>query len=385
MFKSKRIQNQVKASALCSALVTPVAFADLKPLDNASMDNIRGQAGLTIDIETEYTIAEFEYVDGGSLFIQDIGFEGINGGLVDNLRAKIDISGDNERLARGFSDYALWAELGFLDTNNADVAWAINEYKDPVTGKYGVESGDGDLVIHVSATDFGYDPTNWTNDPAYYADNLAMMKDSMDFKITQGALGLRSSDGAVETVLTRNLSIEAYLGYLDILVTNDGNGFSQTTEAGQPKDVRLSNSHISIDVKFRVEDLDVDSTNNATNTYVSRDVTNPYLTIRDMRIHNERGADTLGSFGFASVQQKIAAATDIIPPTADFLNIANATNMETVTIEDIGVDAMSFYDVNVRWDWDLPHIQFGDTDTSIGEVYFTDFVISDTSLTISAH
>lgn len=385
MFNNKRVKNQVKVSALIIALTSPVAFAELKPLDNASMGDIRGQAGLTIDIETEYTIAEFEYVDAGALFIRDIGFEGINGGLVDNLRAKVDISGDNERLARGFSDYALWGEAGFLDTSNADVAWAINEYKDVVSGEYGVEGGDGDLVIHVSATDFGYDPTNWTNDPAFYDDNLEMMKNSIDFKITQGALGLRSSDKTVETVLTRNLSIEAYLGYLDIVVSNDGNGFSQTTEAGQPQGVRLGDSSIAIDVKFRVEDLDVDSTNNATNTFISRDVTNPYLTIRDMRIHNERGADTLGSFGFASVQQKIGAATDIIPPSAQLMNIANSTNMQGVSIQDIGVDGMSFYDVNVRWDWDLPHIQFGDTDTSIGQVFFTDFVISDTSLTISAH
>jgi len=51
----------------------------------------------------------------------------------------------------------------------------------------------------------------------------------------------------------------------------------------------------------------------------------------------------------------------------------------------IHVDGQAIYDINVAWDWDLPHVSFGDTGQSIGSVYFTDFHISDTSLVISAH
>ena len=377
---------QAKKTAICLAIASASApgFAELQLLDEGALKDIRGQAGLTIDIETKHTIGEFEYVDAGSLFIRDISFGGIDGGLADNLRAKVDISGPNERLQKGFSDYVFWSELGFIDPNDADVAWATAKYKDQTTGQIGEVLGDGDLLIHVSATDFGYNsPEGLTkNTPSDYENNLEMMKNAIDLKFTQGELGLKSSDGSQETVLTRNLSIEAYLGYLDIMITNDGNGFSQTDEEGEPDGIRLGDSHIAIDVKFRVEDLDVDSTNNATNTFIDRNVTNPYLTLRDMRIHNERGADTLGSFGFASVQQKIAAATDIIPTYSDLSSVAANGTAE---IKNYGVDGVSIYDINVRWDWDLPHIQFGDTDTSIGEVYFTDFVIQSTSLTISAH
>jgi len=370
--------------ALTSAF--PVfSFAELRALENEEMQDIRGQAGLTIDIETKYTIAEFEYVDAGSIFMRDLAFEGIDGGLVDNIRATVDISGPNERLAMGFSDYALWAAMGFLDPTEEDVEWALSEYADASTGTIGKEVGDGDLLIHVGATDYGlidFTATSPVRDSAEYAENLDKMKNAIDFKMVQGEFGIRSSDGDVETVLTSNLSIEAYLGYVDILIKNNGNGFSQTDEVGEPDGIRLGDSHIYIDTKFRVEDLDVDSTNNVQNPAVPQQAKNPYLTIRDMRIHNERGADTLGYFGFASVEKKIAAAKDIIPQYDSLIQDASAGTL--TSIQDIGSDGISIYDINIRWDWDLPHIQFGDTNQTIGEVYFTDFVIG-TSLTISAH
>jgi len=178
----------------------------------------------------------------------------------------------------------------------------------------------------------------------------------------------------METDLTRNLSIEAYLGYLDILITNNGNNFHDTGNNGdgEPENIRLQDSYIELDLKFRVEDLDVDMTNVVENFFIPRDVLTPGLTLRDMRIHNERGGDTLGSFGFASFKSKIAAATHV-----------------NFSLESMGqmdrVDGHAIYDINVMMDWDLPHISFGDTADTIGEVYLTDFHIDDTSLVISAH
>ena len=294
------------------AVASSYAAAELQPLDEGALKDIRGQAGLTIDIETKYTIGEFEYVDAGSLFIRDISFGGIDGGYVDNLRARIDITDGNERLLAGFADMAMLAAMGKLDSSETDVAWAISNYTDAGTGEIGQQFGDGDLLIHVSSVDYGLDLFSPSN-PADYVANLEATKNAVDLKITEGELGLRSSDGSVETILTSNLSIEAYLGYLDILVTNRGNGFHEgkTGSTGEPGGIQIGDSYISIDAKFRVEDLDVDNTNNATNTFISRNVTNPYLTLRDMRIHNERGQDTLGSFGYASVEQKIGAASGV--------------------------------------------------------------------------
>jgi hypothetical protein len=290
----------------------------------------------------------------------------------------VDVSGDNETLETGFSDIARMATAGYFDSTESDVAWAINEYSDG-NGNFGKQYNDGDVVIHVTSQDLGLG--NRVAAPANAADhalNLNSYKNAVDLHIQEGEFGIRSSDGSVETVLTKNFSIEAYLGYLDIIIRNNGNDFHDTGDAssnGKPGSVRLADSYIDIDIKFRVEDLDVDSTNNATNTFISRNVTNPYLTLRNMRIHNERGLDTEGSFGFASLEAKMGAVQDIVgaidnlggDPTDDF------------------VDGHSLYDINAKMDWDLPHISFGDTGQSIGKVYFTDFHINNTSITISAH
>lgn len=360
-----------KLSLLVALLcVTSNLSAELRPLDNESMSAITGRAGLTIDIESELTIAEREYVDAGSMYWRDFRLGGIGGGRMDNIRARVDITDGTETLLSGFSDAAMLADLGYLDAAETDVAWAIAEYSDGF-GNYGKQYGDGDLLIHVSSTDYGMGIPS-APIPGDEAVNLDAFKHAVDFNLEIGSIGLQSSDDLVETDLSRNFSIEAYLGYLDILITNNGNNFTSTgsDQDGQPENVLMQDSYLGIDLKFRVDDLDIDSTNIAENTFISRDVTTPYLTLRDMRIHNERGGDTLGSFGFASFESKLAAVSNII----HILETGNEF-----------VDGQAIYDINVRMDWDLPHISFGDTGQSIGEVYMTDFIIEDTSLVISAH
>jgi|TARA_R110001599_G_scaffold6886_2_gene34222 hypothetical protein len=383
MFSRQPLQfySKLNKAVLCAGIMLSFSTfsvqAELILLSESSLSKVTGQSGLTIDLETRTTIAEVEYVDAGSLYWKDYSFEGIGGGLVDNIRITIDSTDGNETLATGFSDLAFLASLGYLDSTETDVAWAMAEFDDG-NGAYGKQFNDGDLVIHVTSKDYGIDfnlpvPTNATDQ----ATNLQATKNAVDFHMQQGDFGLRSSDKLVETSLTRNFSVEAYLGYLDIILRNNGNGFTDTgmtPTPGKPKNIRLADSYIELDLKFRVEDLDVDSTNNATNRVISRAVTNPYLTLRDMRIHNERGADTLGSFGFASVEAKIGAATGVLS-TMDQLEDAGASTH---------VDGQAIYDVNVRWDWDLPHISFGDTGDSIGAVYLTDFNIYNTSIVITA-
>lgn len=354
------------------------SHAELVMLSEQSLSQVTGQSGLTIDIETKVTIGEYEYVDAGSIYYKDYSLTGIGGGLVDNIRATIDVTNGAETLQTGFSDMAYLASLGYLDASETDVAWAISEYSDGA-GKFGKQHNDGDLVIHVTSQDFGIDftlpvPTTASQQAA----NLVATKNAVDFHMQQGDFGIRSSDKSVETSITQNFSVQAYLGYLDIILRNNGNGFTDTgfgPSAGKPNNIRLADSYIDIDLKFRVEDLDVENTSNALNRVIPRSVTTPGLTLRDMRIHNERGYDTLGSFGYASVQAKLGAATGIL----------NGIDQLATTGADTHVDGQSLYDVNVKWDWDLPHISFGDTGQSIGQVYFTDFHISDTSLVISAH
>lgn len=351
-----------------SIFLCSTANADLKELDEASLAMISARSGLTIDIKTNYTIGEFEYVDAGSMFWRDISFEGLGNGL----RAKIDISDGQETLASGFSDIAMLADAGYLDSNDIDIAWAMTEYD---TGsQYGEHYGDGDLLIHVTSVGFGID-FDTPPSPANQQANLDALKNAAGFIYKEGEFGIRSSDKQVETILSSNFSVEAYLGYFDILLTNHGNGFHERSTPGAPKNVTLQDSYIALDLKFRVEDLDIEQTNNVTNLFVPIQTKQPYLTLKDMRIHNERGADTLGSFGFASVETKIAATSGILNQLEHLGSNAHPT----------WVDGQSIYDINVKWDWDLPHISFGDTGQSIGQVYLTDFHIEDTSLVISAH
>lgn len=359
-------------SLLVATLFTTSVSAELKPMGTYALSQVTGKAGLTIDIETELTIAEIEYQDAGSMFWRDISLGGIGGGRVDNIRARVDFTDGTETLLSGFADIAWLADLGYLDATEADVAWAIAEYSDGF-GNFGKQYGDGDALIHVTSTDYGIDILNPPN-PADHAANLDAYKHAVDLHYQEGAFGLRASDDSRETLLTENFSVQAYLGYLDILLTNNGNGFTQTTSGdGRPDNVRLGDSYIGIDAKFRVDDLDVDRSNNATNTFIPREATQPGLTLRDFRIHNERGIDTLGSFGFASFESKLGSVMDSV------LHVIESGGATT------HVDGHAIYDINVRMDWDLPHISFGDTGQSIGEVYLTDFIIEDTSLVISAH
>jgi hypothetical protein len=307
------------------------------------------------------------------MYWKDYSLSGIGGGLMDNVRATVDSTNGSDTLGIGFSDVAKLANMGYLDSDERDVAWALTEYNDGAGG-FGKKFDDGDLVIHVTSQDFGIDFSVPAN-TADQATNLIAMKNAVDFHIQQGDFGIRSSDKSQETSITRNLSIEGYLGYFDIVLKNNGNGFHDTStspgDLGKPQNIDLADSYIGLDLKFRVEDLDVDNTN--TVDPILGFVTSNGFTLRDMRIHNERGADTLGSFGYASFESKIAAASGILA-SVDNLSPAN-----------MYVDGQAIYDINFRMDWDLPHVSFGDTGQSIGEIYFTDLVFSNTSLVISAH
>ena len=142
-------------------------------------------------------------------------------------------------------------------------------------------------------------------------------------------------------------------------------------ETGKPKNILIGDSYIELDLKFRVEDLDVDNTNTVDPELGF--VTSNGFTLRDMRIHNERGEDSLGSFGYASFKSKIAAASGIL------------ASIDNFTAANPYVDGQAIYDININMDWDLPHVSFGDTGQSIGKIYFTDLVFRNTSLVISAH
>ena len=111
----------LKKLALVSAIaaVSAGAQAELKALDDSAMGELTGQAGLTIDIETKWSISEFMYKDAGSVLITGIEMGGVEnadaaaigaltdasgnaigtGSYLDNIRMTIDVAGAGETTA----------------------------------------------------------------------------------------------------------------------------------------------------------------------------------------------------------------------------------------------------------------------------------------------
>jgi hypothetical protein len=115
--------KSLKKSALVLAIASlPLAAqADLKPIDDAQMGSITGQAGVTIELETKVDIGEFIYTDEGSFSIKDISIGGANttelfteitdfrdalfgqtSDLIDNIKIDIDIADDGDAIINVF-------------------------------------------------------------------------------------------------------------------------------------------------------------------------------------------------------------------------------------------------------------------------------------------
>ena len=343
-------------------LASSHATAELQTLDDSEMSQLRGQGGLTIELETALNVGQISYKDQGYLNINNLALTDIDGSALDNIKITFDLAGENEILARGFSDYAKYAAAGLLDSSDADVAAAISQYSisdgsGGVAG-YGERFNSGDMVIHIGPTSPGLDLTA-PGDSFKQANNLNALNNSIDFKLTIDSVESADSTyntatgAALETTtMLSNISMEGQVGPVDLIFRNNGNAQNTTLANG----TTISDSSLEVDAHFKVTDLDF-----------SWDVADIILLfnlaavgIENMRIHNERGADSLGHFGFASASAKLAAAT-----TAS------------------GQEGLAIYDVDFRADLDMPIVKIGGT--SIGEVYFTDFVISNTNMVVYGH
>lgn len=184
----------LKKVALASAIaaVSAGAQAELKALDDSTMGEMTGQAGLTIDLETKWSISEFMYKDAGSVLITGIEHGGNtaatdydgsgtaiqNSSYLDNIRMTIDVAGagavdgggtlgtvpyttyDN-KLNYGFSEIGqLSGYMAFEEGNTSASAAAFQAAAasnfDSASSEYAEGKktfGDGDLVIHWGFTD----------------------------------------------------------------------------------------------------------------------------------------------------------------------------------------------------------------------------------------
>ncbi|QBM17145.1 hypothetical protein MARI_12510 [Marinobacter sp. JH2] len=107
------------------ALVTAIAAApfaanaDLKAMDDSMMGDITGQAGVTIELETQVSIGSFVYTDEGSFTVNgiEIGGSGLAGGagtnLLDDLYIDIDVEADGD------------AFISVHSTSGAPIDWGM--------------------------------------------------------------------------------------------------------------------------------------------------------------------------------------------------------------------------------------------------------------------
>lgn len=153
----------LKKIALATAVAAApfAAQADLKALDDTTMGNVTGQAGVTIELETEVSIGEFRYTDEGYLSVSDIW---IGGGTVER---------DANNVVTGVS--------GMLDDLLIDIDVLA----------------DGDAVIDVHSISGA----------------------PIDYAVGIGSASLHATDGSGDTtLLASNIGIEGALGKLNIQV-----------------------------------------------------------------------------------------------------------------------------------------------------------------------
>jgi len=402
-----KVLKKLALSAAISAVSTG-ALAEATLLDDASLQEVTGQAGLTIDVESQWEIGEFAYQDAGYLLIQGIRMGGNSfgngtgtaGSFLDNLRLEVDIAGDgtggDNVLAYGFSNMReiaqMYVDAGNTDGEFVDVAAGIDTNRGNIAIDDEKTYDDGDLVIHFDFTD------GWANEGGFaayetagrfatdnYDDVELMLEHAVDFRLEIDGIGLASSnytlgsagldvdgnhstglhEGAVgTTTLISQLGIQGYLGPEDLHIENDGNGFDGTGPLGAG--TGNADSKITWSSYFMITDMDL---------YI--DIAG--VQIKDMQIHNKRGdrtgLDGTSSFDFAHSIREIYAVKDAV------LNVSNMT--PGGPISDAYVDGVA---INTRFkgDIDIGHISFGDTDKSIGRIYITDMT-SVTNWTVSAN
>lgn len=296
-------------------LLSPISVTPaqaFESLGDGELSGVTGQSGITIEMAASVDIGQIRYVDEGALDINGFRLSGHGGNLMDNIKMTIDVAGDGEYLDYGFSD---------------------------LTGGSGRQFNDGDLVIRLSALDAG------TPGDAYDYVHAIDMEISIDSIVTGGRPD--------STVMFQDIFLQGYLGPTDITVTNVEPGLGRYLSNGNWVD----GSELQISSHFAITDGHLD--------WEVADVILIFnlaaVGIEGLRIHNERGDDTAGHFGMASVNAALAAGTSA------------AT----------GIDGLSIHDVDFRADIDMPVFRVGNE--SIGAVHFTDFAITDTSMLVYGH
>ncbi len=374
ILKWGKVKDLISAVGLVIGICVACSVqAELKSMDDSLMAGITGQAGLTMEIDVRLDVAEIAYQDEGFLTIENFIWGGVDRtgntgvtGSFDNWKLVLDVSGDGESLAYGFSELDNY----YRQVGSPDSAWdaAVLANDDEQV------HGDGSLVIHNTAVQ-AFDGTRYDSDsdadislsggpttsPSNsFLDTMDDWRNAAPFGISIGAVKLQNSTYSIGsnttggTTLMSNFNAEVFTGPLDIVIQNNGNGSTN----GVP------DSKITISDYFEISDL-------------SADFDFLGISISGVKVHNRRG-DTTGlntnsgldriagnaddiaveSFGFAHAKWYIAS----VPGPASGIQIAGA----------------------IKCDIDISRTTLGNNGASIGSIYVTDLTIQ-SSMDISGH
>ncbi|WP_203300691.1 DUF6160 family protein [Marinobacter sediminum] len=299
----------LKKIALVAAVAAApfAANAELQALNDASMGAVTGQAGVTIDLSANVTIGEIAYEDQGFLAFSDVSISGQGGTDLDDIRLTIDVAGDTTN--RDLGTAALGAT--YLAGAGFDVSGA-NETAQSVT--------DGDLVIGLRSQ------SGLPVDFNLSIGEIFLSKTGS----TVGSLQSRANGGTGGTTLVSDLSIDGFLGPIDIVINEESNS-------------------LNVNAYFSAEG----------------NLTMPFMgTSLDFELHNRRGATVAGTvagtdYSFAHAQVDVSVVDSHNAGTALAPNNISALR---VNVQDFSGDL------------DLTNINTGGTE-SIGNVYMTDLAV----------
>ncbi len=253
--------KSLKKTALVLAIASlPLAAqAELKPLEDTSMGNITGQAGVTIELETKVNIGEFLYTDEGSLSVKDISIGGANrtdmfqeitdpairqllfgqtSDLIDNIKVEIDIADDGDALINVFPlvaapiDFAVrtgeWTLQGHTDStllaNNFSMEGVLTELKirvDTATDKLNLQTlfAIDDLDVDVPFLALGIRDLKLTGNT--YSDNPSVV--SLGAKVNMDVYnGTRANGGSALAVDLNTFEADMTIGQVLIGGTSIG-------------------------------------------------------------------------------------------------------------------------------------------------------------------
>ena len=192
----------LKKLALATAVAAApfAAQAELQAMDDSMMGNVTGQAGVTIELETQVSIGQFTYTDQGTFAVKDI-----------------ELGGALASSSASAAAYASTTGAGaLLDELKIDID--INE--------------QGDAIIHVGSLQ-----TDGSGNPV-----------PIDWGMTAGSMELEGNGGE-NTVLVSNMDAWGLLGALDIVVDTDDVG-GQTGTGTLNIDAAFTVEEMSFDVDF---------------------------------------------------------------------------------------------------------------------------------------